>query len=65
MLTKLNNVKTNFNNIHKSDFIQYITAHIMMIANSTGIKQILYASEVSTYWTLLFFWMHIICFLWR
>ncbi len=30
MLTELNNVKTNFNNIHKSDFIQYITAYMMM-----------------------------------
>ncbi len=37
MLTELNNVKTNFNNIHKSDFIQldFITAYMMMNGKCT------------------------------
>lgn len=35
MPTELNNVKTNFNNIHKSDFIRYITAYVMMNGKCT------------------------------
>ncbi len=64
MLTELNNVKTNFNNIHKKWLypIYYsIYDDEWEVYLITRIKHILSASV-----DIIFFWMHIIiCFLWR